>query len=105
MRRQRRVDEQDKDLEQFFRDPIWRISNLYSIRTRDGQIIPFRPRPQQLELLDMVYRRGLKRIIVLKARQLGFSTLLGIMCTNSLCWGPVGRFCSSTRRGGGVGRS
>ena len=87
MRRQRRVDEQDKALEQLFRDPIWRISNLYSIRTRDGQIIPFRPRPQQLELLSMVYCRGLKRIIVLKARQLGFSTLLGIMCTDSLCWG------------------
>ena len=53
MRRQRHVDEQDKDLEQLFRDPIWRISNLYSIRTRDGQIIPFHPRPQQLELLGM----------------------------------------------------
>ena len=26
-----------------FRDPIWRISNLYQIRTREGKVIPFRP--------------------------------------------------------------
>ena len=25
-----------------FRDPIWRIGSLYSIRTRDGKVIPFR---------------------------------------------------------------
>jgi hypothetical protein len=30
-----------------FRDPLWRLGNLYSIRTRDGSIIPFRPRQQQ----------------------------------------------------------
>jgi hypothetical protein len=28
-------------------DPCWRLSTLYSIRTRDGAVIPFRPRPQQ----------------------------------------------------------
>ena len=69
-----------------FRDPIWRFSNLYSIRTRDGKVIPFRPRPQQVQVLDMIFRRGLKRIVILKARQLGFSTLLGIICTDQLCW-------------------
>ena len=30
-----------------FLDPLWRLGNLYSIRTRDGSIIKFRPRPQQ----------------------------------------------------------
>lgn len=69
-----------------FRDPVWRISNLYSIRTRDGKVIPFRPRPQQVQVLDMIFRLGLKRIVILKARQLGFSTLLGIICTDQLCW-------------------
>ena len=63
---------------QRFRDPVWRISNLYAIRTRDGKVVPFRPRPQQLQVLQMIYRQGLKRIVILKARQLGFSTLLGI---------------------------
>ena len=30
-----------------FRDPLWRLSTLYSIRTRDGTVIKFTPRPQQ----------------------------------------------------------
>ena len=69
-----------------FRDPIFRTSNLYSIRERGGKVIPFRPRPQQSQVLDMIYRRGLKRIVILKARQIGFSTLLGVICADQLCW-------------------
>ena len=34
----------------------------------------------------MIFRVRLKRIVILKARQLGFSTLLGIICTDQLCW-------------------
>ena len=34
----------------------------------------------------MIFRQRLKRIVILKARQLGFSTLLGIICTDNLCW-------------------
>ena len=34
----------------------------------------------------MIYRRGLKRIVILKARQIGFSTLLGVICADQLCW-------------------
>ena len=30
-----------------FRDPVWRLERLYSIRTRDGSVIKFAPRPQQ----------------------------------------------------------
>ena len=69
-----------------FRDPIFRTSHLYSIRERGGKVIPFRPRPQQSQILNMIYRRGLKRIVILKARQIGFSTLLGVICADQLCW-------------------
>ena len=65
-----------RDIEAF-QDPIWRISNLYSIRIRDGSVIRFRPRPQQLAVLEMLFVHGHKRIIILKARQIGFSTLRG----------------------------
>ena len=34
----------------------------------------------------MIYRRGLRRIVILKARQIGFSTLLGVICADQLCW-------------------
>ena len=67
-----------------FRDPIFRTSHLYSIRERGGKVIPFRPRPQQSQVLDMLFRRGLKRIVILKARQIGF--LLGGICADQLCW-------------------
>jgi hypothetical protein len=69
-----------------FRDPIWRIGNLYSIRRREGKVTLFRPRPQQQQVLEMIFRQRLKRIVILKARQLGFSTLLGIICADELCW-------------------
>jgi hypothetical protein len=70
-----------------FRDPLWRLSTLYSIRTRHGAIIKFRPRPQQRQIIDVIYRQGCRRIIILKARQLGFSTLLGVICADRLCFG------------------
>ena len=40
-----------RDIEAF-QDPIWRISNLYSIRILDGSVMRFRPRPQQLAMLE-----------------------------------------------------
>ena len=46
------LDWDSPEVERAFRDPIWRISNLYKIRVRDGSVIPFRPRPQQLEAGD-----------------------------------------------------
>ena len=76
-----------RDIEAF-QDPIWRISNLYSIRIRDGSVIRFRPRPQQLAVLEMLFVHRHKRIIILKARQIGFSTLLGLVCCDQLCFNP-----------------
>jgi hypothetical protein len=76
-----------RDIEAF-QDPTWRISNLYSIRIRDGSVIRFRPRPQQLAVLEMLFVHGHKRIIILKARQIGFSTLLGVVCCDQLCFNP-----------------
>ena len=70
-----------------FRDPVWRLGALYSIRTRDGSVIKFAPRPQQAQIIDLIYRQGCRRIIILKARQLGFSTLLGVICADRLCFG------------------
>ena len=46
-----------------FRDSCWRLNNLYSIRTRDGTITKFRPRPQQREIVEMLYRRDCPRVI------------------------------------------
>lgn len=55
-------------------DPVWRISNLYTITNKAGEIVPFRPNWAQLEWLESYGKRNL----ILKARQLGMSTLMGI---------------------------
>ena len=51
-------------------------------------MIRFRPRPQQRAVLEMLFLHGHKRIIILKARQIGFSTLLGVVCCDQLCFNP-----------------
>ncbi len=61
-------------LEQFA-DPRWRLNNLYSIVDDKGNAIPFRMNYEQEELFDSMWYFNL----VLKARQMGFSTMIGLM--------------------------
>lgn len=68
------------------RDPTWRIGNLYAIRDRAGKIIPFRPTPEQAEVLHVVFVERRPRILILKARQLGMSTLIAIIILDALLW-------------------
>jgi hypothetical protein len=61
------------------RDPVWRLSNLYHIKdAASGRIIPFRPRPEQVEVFEAIHKKGWKRIIILKARRLGMSTCIDV---------------------------
>jgi hypothetical protein len=69
-------------IEQCLRDRRWRLLNLYSIKDAEtGQIIPFAPRPEQVELFDALLS-GVRKIIVLKARRLGMSTAIDIFATD-----------------------
>lgn len=52
-------------------DKLWRMHNLYFIQTKDSRLIPM---PLNKAQEDYLKRRG-KRNYILKARQLGFSTL------------------------------
>lgn len=62
-------------------DPAWRLANLYQIIVKDeaddsdGLVMPFRPNKAQRRLLARMHTRN----IVLKARQLGFTTLVAIL--------------------------
>src|SRR6056300_586111 len=58
-----------------FEDPMWRIHNLYTIVDKHGQRMPFRPNWAQTDFLENMHHRNL----ILKARQLGFTTLMGIV--------------------------
>ncbi len=54
-----------------FLDPRWQLSNLYTITDKTGRQVPFRPNEAQVALLDDLHSAN----IILKARQLGFTTL------------------------------
>lgn len=62
-------------------NPVWRLSNLYKIITKgdddddDGLVVQFKPNRAQRRLLSKLWHRN----IILKARQLGFTTLVCIL--------------------------
>ena len=65
-------------------DPMWRLSNLYYIKTKtededddesEGVVVKFRPNRAQRALLKRLWYKNL----ILKARQLGFTTLIQIL--------------------------
>jgi hypothetical protein len=55
-------------------DRRWRLSNLYNIIDKDGHKVQFRPNWAQQALLDDLHSQNL----ILKARQLGFTTFIQI---------------------------
>lgn len=61
------------------RDPVWRLHNLYKIVDKFAVERPFVPTPEQSALIHAVYRLKQKRHAILKARQMGFSTLIALM--------------------------
>jgi len=63
----------------------WRLGNLYTIKSKeDGKKIAFYRRQQQYKLLQVLKTH--KRILVIKARQLGMSTLIGLLMTDTMIW-------------------
>lgn len=73
--------ETEADLARCLADPWWRVCSgaLYKIMVKsddgEGSVIPFRPNRAQLRLLKRLWHRN----IILKARQLGFTTLIAIV--------------------------
>jgi len=65
-------------------DPRWRISNLYTITDKAGQRVPFRPNTAQAALLDELHCAN----IILKARQLGFTTLCCLIYLDACIFRP-----------------
>jgi hypothetical protein len=65
-------------------DPRWRLSNLYTITDKKGQRLPFRPNPAQLALMAELHSAN----IILKARQLGFTTLCCLVYLDACIFAP-----------------
>lgn len=56
-------------------DPWWRLNNLYSIITDEGQQIAFKPNAEQ----ETLFRNLRPRNLICKARQLGFTTFVDLL--------------------------
>lgn len=63
-------------------DRDWRLRNLYWIKDEAGRVVKFRPNWAQQALLDNMHNANL----ILKARQLGFTTLLQILQLDACLW-------------------
>lgn len=72
-------DASEQEIGELMRDPIVRICNIYTIVDKKGRRVPFRPRPAQLKILEEIYVKGHKRILVPKSRQHGVSTLFEVI--------------------------
>ncbi|MCE7797866.1 hypothetical protein LWE61_15040 [Sphingobium sufflavum] len=86
------VPSNDVELEQCLADPMWRVCSgqLYVIMTKDDamadgtSVMPFRPNRAQRRLIKRLWFRTL----ILKARQLGFTTLIAIMWLDHALFNP-----------------
>lgn len=58
-----------------WKNPIWRLHNLYWITDKSNQVVKFQPNAEQAEFLEALHYRN----VILKARQLGFSTLIQLI--------------------------
>lgn len=55
-------------------DRIWRLNNLYWVINEEGELVKFQLRPAQIQLMQGMHYKN----IILKARQLGFTTFICI---------------------------
>lgn len=75
-------------------DRNWRLRHLYYIRSKDGRTIAFRPNSAQERYLSRSNRWN----IILKARQLGFTTLANILALDAAIFeGAKCGFISETK--------
>jgi len=85
--RQDLSDSEKDELRERLADPVWRLHNLYTIVDKFGHEIPFVPTDEQAALIHAVYVLGQKRHVILKARQMGFSTLIELMILDACYFG------------------
>ncbi len=66
---------QRSQAEELFADRRWRLNNLYTIKDKGGNAVPFRMNAAQDRLLSDLHSLN----VILKARQMGFTTLIQLI--------------------------
>ena len=81
------------DLAENLKDPSWRIAHLYKILVKgdddqdDGLVMQFKPNAAQRRFIKRLWHRN----VILKARQLGFTTLIAILWLDHALFNPNSR--------------
>lgn len=65
-------------------DPLWRICNIYTCLSPEGETVHFVPSPEQCVVIWCIWVKGWQRIIIPKARQLGMSLTLCLMALDEM---------------------
>ena len=74
-------------LERRVQDPVWRLCNLYEVKdAKTGRMVRFDPTPEQMDIIEAVHVRGERNILILKARQLGMSTVICLILADQAIW-------------------
>lgn len=66
-------------------DKLWRVSNLYPIRNKKGQIQRLTLNKHQIKLLHKVGEAPTKPLCLLKSRQIGGTTLFAVVLLDEVC--------------------
>lgn len=66
----------------------WRLEHLYFIMTKDGRRSLFKLNRAQTEFFNDYLLKGYKKIIILKSRQLGFTTLISLYFLDKVIFNP-----------------
>ena len=80
-------DEVLADLDRLLQDPVWRLTHLYEVKDAlTGRMVPFVPSAEQREIILAVHERMERNILILKARQLGMSTVINLILADEAVW-------------------
>lgn len=72
------------DLDHRLRDKWWRMTHLYKIKNKQGELVTFKPNYPQLK--HLAEKRAHRYNLVVKARQFGFTTLYCIDLLDEALW-------------------
>ena len=65
-------------------DPWWRLNNIYKIKDKEGRVSVFKMNPAQKDMYTKMHWRN----VILKARQLGFTTFIDIFILDRCLFTP-----------------
>jgi len=74
-----------EELKKNLSDQKWRLNNLYKVKTKEGRVETFKMNAVQEAFFDSMHYRN----IILKARQLGFTTFIDLYILDTCLFNPT----------------